>query len=573
MPVQNAEIADIFDRLADLLEIERANPFRVRAYRNGARTIRGHARSMADLLDQGKDLSQLPNIGADLSGKIRTIVDTGRLPLLEEVESRTPAALGELMKIEGLGPRRVRALHEQLDIQDLDDLRRAAREGRIRELEGFGPRTEQLLRERLERFAGSERRTRLIDAEQIAGPLIEHLKRGKGVKDIALAGSYRRCKETVGDLDILVTARKGTTVMADFINYDRVQEVISRGRTRSTVRLRSGISVDLRVVAQASYGAALHYFTGSRSHNIAVRRLGQKKGCKINEYGVFRGDRRIAGRTEQAVYASVDLPYIPPELREDRGELDAARAGKLPRLLTVDEIRGDLHCHTSATDGHQTLQQMAHAAAQLGYEYVSINDHSQRLAVVRGLDRQRLLRQIRAIDRLNGKLDGIVVLKSIELDILEDGTLDLPDSVLKELDLTVCSIHYRFDLSRKKQTERILRAMDNPYFNILGHPTGRLIDKRAPYALDLEKLMEGARERGCCLELNAHPERLDLTDTACKLARDIGVRVAVSTDAHSSADLQYMRFGVNQARRGWLEPGDVINTRPLEELRRLLTRR
>jgi DNA polymerase (family 10) len=331
--------------------------------------------------------------------------------------------------------------------------------------------------------------------------------------------------------------------------------------------------VDLRLVPQVSYGAALHYFTGSKAHNIAVRKLGQKKGYKINEYGVFRGEKRIAGKTEKGVYACVGLPYILPELRENRGELEAARAGRLPRLITLKDIRGDLHCHTRATDGRHTLEQMARAAVARGYEYLSINDHSQHLTVARGLDGKRLRAQIRAIDRLNEKLDGIVLLKSIEVDILENGTLDLPDSVLRELDFTVCSVHYRFDLSSSRQTQRILRAMDNPCFNILGHPTGRLINEREPYAVDLEKIMKGARERGCILELNANPARLDLTDEACKLAKDTGVCVAIATDAHSIDALDYMRFGVDQARRGWLEPDDIINTRPLGALRKLLQRK
>jgi DNA polymerase (family 10) len=348
--------------------------------------------------------------------------------------------------------------------------------------------------------------------------------------------------------------------------------VVSKGTTRSTVRLRCGLSVDLRVVAQVSYGAALHYFTGSKAHNIAVRKLGVKQGYKINEYGVFKNDARIAGKTEKQVYDSVGLPFIPPELRENRGELEAARKGRLPSLITLEDIRGDLHCHTSDTDGHHTLTQMAAAARDLGYEYLSINDHSRHVTVARGLDKKRLLKQIDAIDRFNEKSDDIVVLKSIEVDILEDGSLDLPDSVLKELDFTLCSVHYRFDLSSRKQTERILRAMDNRCFNILGHATGRLINRREPYPIDLERIMEAARDRGCILELNAHPDRLDLTDEACKLARDTGVKVAISSDAHDTSHLEFMRFGIDQARRGWLEAGDVINTRPLKSLRKLFNR-
>ncbi|GAA0840170.1 DNA polymerase/3'-5' exonuclease PolX [Marinobacter szutsaonensis] len=572
MPVHNNEIADIFEELADLLEIEEANPFRVRAYRNAARTVRGYGKSMSDLLNQQKDLSTLPDIGEDLAGKIKVIVETGKLPLLEEIESRTPSALSDLMKIEGLGPKRVKLLYKELRIKNLDDLKRAARSGKIRELKGFGEKTEQRIRERVEHFAGEATRTRLIEAEEIAATLVEYLRKTEGVKDVIVAGSYRRRKETVGDLDILVTTSRNSPVMDRFSDYDEVDEVVSKGKTRCTVHLRSGMQVDLRVVPQVSYGAALHYFTGSKAHNIAVRKLGVKKGYKINEYGVFRDDERIAGRTEEEVYEQVGLPYIPPELRENRGEIEAAREDRLPELIRLEDIRGDLHCHSNASDGHHSLKQMAKAGAGCGYEYLSINDHSKHVTVAHGLDKQRLLEQIKEIDKLNERLDGIVLLKSIELDILEDGSLDLPDSVLKELDFTVCAVHYKFNLSRSKQTQRILRAMDNPYFNILAHPSGRLINEREPYEVDLEKIMEAASERGCILELNAHPDRLDLTDERCMMAREMGVKMSISTDSHSTSDLDFMRFGINQARRGWLEAKDVINTLGLAELKKLLMR-
>ncbi|MGD2053047.1 MAG: DNA polymerase/3'-5' exonuclease PolX [Gammaproteobacteria bacterium] len=572
MPAHNSEIADLFEKLADLLEIEDANPFRVRAYRNAAQTIRGYAESMADLLAKGEDLSTLPDIGKDIAARIKTIVDTGKLPLLAKVESRTPAALSDLMKIKGLGPKRVRALYNNLNIKTLDDLKRAARNGRIRSLEGFGEKTEQMIRQRVERFTGETARTMLIDAQDIAAPLVAYLKQSTGIKKVTLAGSYRRCKETVGDLDIVATASRNSNIMERFVRYGEVEEVVSMGHTRSTVRLRLGMQVDLRVVPQVSYGAALYYFTGSRAHNIAVRKIAQKKQLKINEYGVFKGDKRVAGKTEQEVLKQVGLPYIEPELRENRGELEAARKQQLPQLVSLHDIRGDLHCHTSATDGHHSLQQMARAAADRGYQYLSVNDHSRHVAVANGLNSKRLLEQIRQIDKLNEKHDDITMLKSIEVDILEDGSLDLPDSVLKELDFTVCSVHYKFDLSRQKQTERILRAMDNRCFSILAHPTGRLINQREPYEIDLVKIMEAALERGCYLELNAHPDRLDLTDDACIMAKNMGLKVAVATDAHSTGDLDYMRFGINQARRGWLESDDVLNTRKLPELLKLLRR-
>ena len=561
MPVHNSEIADLLDELADLLDIEDANPFRVRAYHNAARTIRGYPRSLADLVAAGADLSELPSIGKDLAAKVETIVATGRLPLLEQVGARTPRALTELMKIEGLGPKRVKTLYRMLDIRSVEDLRRAAVTGQIRELPGFGPKTEQKIHAGLARLEQRERRMKLDTAEEIAAPLLRYLEQCKGVRRVIIAGSFRRREETIGDLDILVTAARGAHVIEAFAAYDEVSEVVSKGGTRSTVRLRSGIQVDLRVVPKVSYGAALHYFTGSKAHNIAVRKLAAKRGYKINEYGVFEDDRRIAGKTEQEVFASVGLAYIPPELRQDRGEIEAARKGRLPELITRDDIRGDLHCHSRASDGRASIDQMAAEAEARGYEYVSINDHSKHVTVARGLDERRVLEQIEAVERLNGDLDGISVLKSIEVDILEDGTLDLSNAVLERLDFTVCAVHYAFGLSKQRQTERILRAMDNPHFTILAHPTGRLINQRDGYAIDLEKILEGAKARGCFVELNAHPERLDLNDEACRLAKTLGVKLAISTDAHSPEGLDLMRFGIDVARRAWLTADDVINTR------------
>lgn len=572
MSIHNREIANLFLRLADLLEVEGANPFRVRAYRNAARTVGDDTQSMSDLLDKEEDLSKLPGIGKDIAKKIETIVQTGKLPILEEVEGRTPAALSELMKIEGLGPKRVKSLHDQLSVNTLEDLERAARSGKIRELEGFGKKTEGQILQRLEHFNAQEKRSKLIDAEATVGPLIEYLREYPAVSKVIAAGSYRRRKETVGDLDLLITARKDSGVMDYFVGYPEVREVISKGGTRSSVRLHSGLSVDLRVVPTVSYGAALHYFTGSKAHNIAIRTLGVKKGYKINEYGVFKNDTRLAGRTEKEVYETVGLPFIDPELREQRGEIEAAQQNRLPKLVRLRDIRGDLHCHTKATDGKHSLEQMVQAARDKGYEYLAITDHSKHLSVARGLDSKRLIEQIRTIDKLNEKLSDFVVLKAIEVDILESGELDLPDSVLRELDFTVCSVHYKFDLPRKKQTERIVRAMDNPYFNVLGHPSGRLINKREAYDVDLEAVMKAARDRGCHLEVNAQPDRMDLSDDACILAKQLGLKVTISTDAHSTGNLDFMRFGVDQARRGWLEKKDVLNTRSLAQLRKLFKR-
>jgi DNA polymerase (family 10) len=572
MPVHNTDIAEIFNRMAVLLDIEGANQFRVRAYRNAARTIGELSQRAADMVERGEDLTSLPDIGKDLAEKIKEIVETGDLAALEKLERRTPAELSTLMKIAGLGPKRIKVLYQELGVTTLEGLKKAAEDGRIRELEGFGKKTEKQIIEEIKEKGGEKERIKLATAEELADPLVAYLRQVQGVKEVVVAGSYRRRKETVGDLDVLVTCKKGSLVMERFVNYEDVEKVVSQGKTRSTVILRTGLQVDVRVVPQVSYGAALHYFTGSQAHNIAIRKLGVKKKLKINEYGVFKGDDRIAGKSEQEVYEQVDLPYIEPELRENWGEIEAAQKDKLPSLITLKDIRGDLHAHTKETDGRHTLEEMAQAAQQQGYDYLAITDHSKRVTMVHGLNAKRLAKQIEAIDRLNEKLDGITLLKGIEVDILEDGSLDLPDDILKELDLTVCAVHYKMNLSRTKQTERIVQAMDNPYFHILAHPSGRLINERKPYELDMERVMEAAKDRGCVLELNAHPVRLDLTDRDCKMAKDMGVKVAIATDAHSTADLNLIRFGVDQARRGWLEPGDVINTESRTKLLKILQR-
>jgi DNA polymerase (family X) len=573
MPIQNTDISYIFNKVADLLEIDGANPFRIRAYRNAARTVSDLTRDISDVIEENRDLTDFPGIGKALAQKIREIVDTGSLSLLKALEARMPSDLNRLTKVSGLGPRRVRTLHRDLGIKGLKDLRNAAEKGDIRKLKGFGKKTEQTILEDLDRLGNKSVGVKLFEAEQRAEPLLAYLKNIKGIEEIIVAGSFRRRKETVGDLDILVTCKKGSDVMERFVGYEDVQKVISKGETRSSVVLRSGLQVDLRVLPQVSYGAALHYFTGSKDHNVAIRKLAVRSKLKINEYGVFKGDKRIAGRTEKEVYDSVGLAYIEPELRENRGEVEAARQNRLPDLIKLEDLKGDLHTHTKATDGHNSLREMAQTAKDRGYEYLAVTDHSKKVTVAKGLDVENLKKQIIAIDRLNETLQGITLLKGIEVDILKDGSLDLPDEILKELDIRVCSVHYNRKLSEKKQTERIIRAMDNPYFNILAHPTGRLINEREPYAIDLQKIMEAARDRGCFLEINAHPERMDLPEQYCKMAKEMGLKVVISTDAHSSADLNLMRFGVDQARRGWLEASDVLNTRSWDQLKKMLQRK
>ncbi len=573
MPVHNSEIADILARLATLLEIEGANPFRVRAYQNAARTLDGLAREVVDLLAEGEDLSELPGIGKDLAAKIEEIAETGHLTALSDLEKRVPAGLVDVTGLPGLGPKRAKILHEQLGIRSLRDLERAAKKHRIQKLPGFGEKTEQRILQALAKHPSGQKRHKLADVENIASAYAGYLKAVHGVKEVVVAGSYRRRQETIGDLDILVTCKRGSPVVKSFVAYDEVEAVLSEGKTRSAVILRSGLQVDLRVVSELSYGAALYYFTGSKSHNIAVRKIAVEKKLKINEYGVYKGKRRVAGRSEDEIFESVGLRYIEPELRENRGEIEAARENRLPALVELGDIQGDLHVHTNATDGTDSLRDMVKSAKQLGYRYVAITDHSKRMSIVHGMDEKRLRRQLAQIDRLNEDLEGIAALKGAEVDILEDGQLDLSDNVLKDLDLTVCAIHSGFNLDRNEQTERVIRAMDNRYFNILAHPTGRLINQRDGYEIDMERVMSAALERGCYLELNAQPDRLDLNDVNCRLAKEMGLQVAISTDAHATSGLQYMRFGIDQARRGWLGPKDVLNSRSWHELERLLARR
>jgi DNA polymerase (family 10) len=572
MAVHNADISKLFRRLADLLEIEGANPFRVRAYRTAAQTVDDLPRSAAAMISAGEELKGLPGIGKDLAGKIQEICETGRLKVLEEVETRTPSTLAVLTSIAGLGPKRVHTLHEVLGISTLEELAQAAREHRICSLPRFSPKIEAKLAEEIAKYTQAERRYKISTAEEFAESLCAFLKQAPGVRHAVVAGSFRRRKDTIGDLDILVTCEHGPAAIEHFVGYEEVAKVLAKGETRSTVILKADIQVDLRVVPEESYGAALHYFTGSKAHNIAVRRLGQAKGLKINEYGVFKGDARIGGETEEEVFRAVGLPFIEPELREDRGEIEAAFKGRLPKLVTLQDIKGDLHVHTKASDGKNSLREMVEAAKALGYSYVAITDHSQHATVARGLDEKRIASQIDEIDRLNDELEGIRLLKSSEVDILANGKLDFPSHILKRLDFTVCAIHYKFDLDANAQTERLLRAMDDRYCTIVAHPTGRLLGERAGYPIDLGRVMEGAKARGCFLELNSHPARLDLDDIHCKQAKELGIKVAISTDAHSTAGLNAMRFGIGQARRGWLEAGDVLNTRPWSELKKLFAR-
>jgi DNA polymerase (family X) len=568
VPVQNAEVAAMFDQAAELLEIKGENQFRVRAYRRAARVIEDLPQSVKSLLSAGRDLSELPGIGKDLAGKIAEIVETGHFKLLDSLKKKLPGELGEIAALPGLGPKRVKLLHDKLKVSTLNDLRRVVKTGQLHGFKGFGPIIEKKLSAVLQKPAAAKR-FKLAVAEAEAEALVNFLV-GEG--RVVVAGSYRRRRDTVGDLDAVVTAKNSAAVGDKLVAYENVAEVLAHGPTRTTVLLRSGLQVDVRAVPEKCYGAALLYFTGSKAHNIALRAIAVHRGWKLNEYGLFSGRRRIAGATEEEIYKKLGLAFIPPEMREDRGEVALAKEHKLPSLVNRADIRGDLHVHSDWTDGTASIEDMANAAQAQGYEYIALTDHSRRIAMAHGLDPARLARQGHEIDRLNQRLHGLTVLKGIEVDILKDGTLDLPDAALAKLNVVVAAVHSYFDLPREVQTDRVIRAMKNPHVSIIAHPTGRLIGEREPYDIDMERVISAARMLGCHLEINAQPDRLDLNDVHIHAAKQAGVKLAISTDAHSIDSFKYIRFGVDQARRGWLTAGDVINTRPLADLRNMLRR-
>ena len=574
--MQNPDIARVFDEVADLLEIQNANPFRVRAYRNAARTIRDYPEPIADLVRGGggdaKDLTDIPGIGEDLAKKIRDIVATGELPLRKQLAAKLPAGLLDLLRIPGLGPKRVKLLYKKLKVKSAADLAKALDAGKIQKLKGFGPKMEEKMRAGLGQAQVTERRMLLNEAETQALAIVGYLKAGGHVRQIEVAGSYRRRRETIGDLDILVTSDATAKVMDRFVAYGEVTEVVSKGETRSTVKLRGGLQVDLRAVEPAAYGAALQYFTGSKAHNVELRKIAQEQGFKLNEYGLFKGTRRVAGKTEEEIYAKLGLDWIPPELREARGEIALARDHHLPHLVDVPDIRGDLQMHTSATDGKGTIEDMAHAARALNYQYIAITDHSKRVTMALGFDAKRLREQWRTIDELNATSRGFTILKSIELDILENGTLDLPDDVLAEADYVVATIHYGLTQTEKELTRRLVGAAEHPWVDAIGHPTGRMLGKRESYRFDFDALVRACVAHGCALELDGHPERMDLPDTLAAAAKQHGTRFVLSTDSHQPGNLPFMKYAVDLARRAGLERADVLNTRPLAEFKASLKR-
>jgi len=568
--VTNADVARLLYELAELMDL-RGDVFKRNAYRRAARGVETLDGDVRELARDGR-LDEIPGVGKSIASTIAEIVETGTSRKLEELRQGFPPGLAELMRVPDLGPRTAVQLHRELGVSDLEGLKRAAEEHRIRSLKGFGERSEENILRGVEMVERLGRRMLLGDALPVAEAIAAHV-RAHGTELVSVAGSMRRMRETVGDVDILAGTDRPEEALAAFVAYPEVAEVVVRGPTKSTVRLADGTQVDLRVVPAASFGAALQYFTGSKDHNVRLRRLALQKGLKLNEYGLFdaSGANLAAGRDEGEVYRQLALPVIPPELREDRGEIEAALAGRLPRLVTEADIRGDLHVHTSMSDGRASMREVAEAAVRRGYEYIGITDHSRSLHVAHGLSEDDLLASVEQARQLTREL-GFPVLRGAEVDILEDGSLDYPDEVLEQLDYVIGSVHSRFKMSKDEMTERVVAAMADRHLSILGHPTGRLLGRREPYPIDMERVMDEAAARGVVLELNSFPDRLDLNDLHCRMAKEHGVLVSVDTDAHGVEQLDHMRLGVGTARRGWLGPEDVLNTRALDEVRRLLRR-
>ena len=573
MPPSNLQIAAAFDEIADILEFQNANPFRVRAYRKAARVVGDLTEPLAAVADDpNRNLTEIEGIGDDLAGKIAAMLADGTMPQLAELQAQVPKGVLALMRVPGLGPKKAAVLHKELGIHSLDELKAACLEQRVRTVKGFGAKTEETILAGLDIAAAGDQRVLWADADAVVRQMASDLRSVEGVRRLEAAGSYRRGKETVGDLDFVAVAEAPATLMDRLAALVGADHVTARGETKMSVRLPTSVQVDLRIVPEESFGAALQYFTGSKDHNVVVRGLAKDQGLKINEYGVFRGETYVAGRTEEDVYAAVGLPWFPPELREARREFDWARSVGLPQLLEVGDLIGDLHMHTNETDGKSTLEEMVAAARRRGLRYVAITDHSQRVAMANGLTPERARRQWEAIDRLNSTLADFTVLKGIECDILEAGGMDLPDDVLAEADWVVASVHYGQNQPREQITARIVDALAHPYVSAVAHPTGRLINRRKPYDVDLAAVIEAAKRYGKFLELNANPWRLDLDDTACAAAKQQGVPIVISTDAHGVKELDKMRYGVLQARRAGLPQADVVTSRPWSDVKKLLQR-
>ena len=562
--MKNKEVADIFNKVAALLEIKGDNPYRIRAYQKAAQTIEALTADVEELAKQGK-LEKLPGIGSDLASKIKEILKTGTLPLYEELKKDVPLILLNFLEIPGLGPKKVKVLYEKLGITNIEELERACKAHKIAKLPGFGWKTEENILKGIKLFREKTGRKPLGEILSLAEEIIETLKKESPVENIAVAGSIRRRKETVKDIDILITSIQPEKVMKKVTELSLVEEVIAFGETKTSVRLKTGIQMDVRVVEPDSWGAALAYFTGSKAHNIRVRELALEKGLKINEYGVFKGDTKIAGKTEEEVYASVGLPFIHPELREDRGEIEAALHGKLPKLVEYDEILGDAHVHSKYSDGTASLEEIMAKAEKLGLSWVAVCDHSQGLKVAGGLSIEDLFKKKKHIEELNKRSSKVKLIFGSEVDILSDGTLDYPDEILAEIDYVVAAIHTGFQQSEEQITNRIISALKHPLVHAIAHPTGRVIGEREPYAVNIPKILETAAQYGKALEINAYYKRLDLNDINTRAAKEKGIPLIIGTDTHFIDQMEYLHLGTAVARRGWCEKSDVLNTLTYEE--------
>ena len=569
--MDNRPIAQVFSEIADLLEIKGENTFKIRAYRSAADTIAAWADPVARMDE--RQLHELPGIGKDLAKKIRELVDTGTCRFHQDLLLEFPPTILDLLRLQGVGPKTVALLYSALNIRSVDELVAAAHAGRLRELKGMGPKKEALILKAVVERQKDAGRHLLSDTTTIAAELVAYLRQQAPTAELTAVGSLRRGCETCGDIDILAVGAHAT-LMEQFVACPHVERVLGQGDTKSSVRIAGGYQADLRLVPAESRGAAMQYFTGSKAHNVLLRDRAIQQGLKLNEYGLFRvdDDSRVAGETEEGIYEALGMAWVPPELRENRGEIDAALARKLPRLLSLPDLRGDLHMHTTVTDGRDDLNAMAAAAHRLGHSYIAITDHSKALAMANGLDENRALAHAARVRALNGRFDGLTVLAGIECDILADGRLDLADDCLAQLDIVVASVHSHFSQDENQMTERVLKALECRWVDVLGHPTGRLLLKRDAFKIDFERLTNAAAQYGVALEINCQVDRLDLNDAHARLAHERGASIVISTDAHSTTALGNLRWGVQVARRAWLSPEAVLNTRAIDDLRPLLRR-
>lgn len=564
--MKNAAIAAMFEKIADVMELKGENPFRISSYRKAARVIGDLTEDIAELAKDER-LTNIPGIGESTAEKIIEYLNTGKMTRYEEVMKGVSEETVAMLQISGLGPKTVSMLNKELGIVSIADLEKAISHGKLIGLPGIGEKKIENIVKGIALFKTSQQRISLGTALPVVKRIVSIMEKIPGVKAIQPAGSLRRMRETIGDIDILVSGSDGKEIINAFVSMPGVNEILVSGDTKGSVRIEDGLQVDLRVVDEDAYGSALQYFTGSKAHNIHIRELAKKKGLKISEYGIFKGEKKIGGETEDDIYKALGMDWVPPELREDRGEVEAALAGKLPKLIELKDIKGDLHVHSNWSDGAATFKEIAEHAKGRGYSYVVVSDHTKTLKIANGLTEERLLREIDEIGKLNETLSGITLLKSTEVDILSDGSLDISDKVLSRLDIVVASVHSGFKQPREKITKRILSAIENPYVTIIGHPTGRVITSREGYDVDLEKVLGACAKTGTAMELNAYYDRLDLNDINCKMAKDAGVKIAISTDTHHIEQLWMMELGVGIARRGWLESKDIINSWPLEKLK------